>query len=358
MSELALRRARERLLATDRDEQTVSAVCAEIVSAFHEVALFDCCALMTTDPETMLPSGGIVEGFSPEACAPFWDSELLDPDFVKFADLARSYDPVATLADAVDGDLSRSPRYQKLYAPLGADDELRVAFAGGNSCLAVGAFLRPAGAGPFDAVEVAAVRELTPLATAALRRALGRMIQETVNQAPVVIMLDGSGRVTGMTSGGGRILEDLRTNEVDDEDLPGIVRVAALKARWSRTSTTLTTRVRGRSGRWLRLHVSPMEGDAGSVAITVETARPDDLVPILLESYGLTERETEIVLLLCRGLATKEIAAELVISPHTVRDYVKAIYEKAGVSSRGELVAKLFSGHLLERFHATVTHVA
>jgi hypothetical protein len=30
---------------------------------------------------------------------------------------------------------------------------------------------------------------------------------------------------------------------------------------------------------------------------------------------------------------------------HTIRDYVKAIFEKVGVSSRGELVAKLFTEH-------------
>lgn len=30
---------------------------------------------------------------------------------------------------------------------------------------------------------------------------------------------------------------------------------------------------------------------------------------------------------------------------HTVRDYVKAIFAKVGVSSRGELVAKLFAEH-------------
>jgi Bacterial regulatory proteins, luxR family len=40
-----------------------------------------------------------------------------------------------------------------------------------------------------------------------------------------------------------------------------------------------------------------------------------------------------------------EIAERLHLSAHTVRDYVKAVFEKVGVSSRGELVAKLFAEH-------------
>ena len=39
------------------------------------------------------------------------------------------------------------------------------------------------------------------------------------------------------------------------------------------------------------------------------------------------------------------MAAWLHLSAHTVRDYVKAIFAKVGVSSRGELVAKLFAEH-------------
>jgi predicted transcriptional regulator len=40
---------------------------------------------------------------------------------------------------------------------------------------------------------------------------------------------------------------------------------------------------------------------------------------------------------------TAEIADELFLSAHTVRDHVKAIFAKVGVSSRGELVARLFA---------------
>jgi hypothetical protein len=134
--------------------------------------------------------------------------------------------------------------------------------------------------------------------------ALGRVSQQASSQPPVVIVLDAAGNITAMTSGGQRVLDDLRTPP-DDGGLPSIVQAAATKARWSRATTSLTTRVRDDSGRWLRLHVAPIEGEVGSVAVLIETARPDDLVRILLESYGLTYRETEIVLLLARGLSRR-----------------------------------------------------
>ena len=82
-----------------------------------------------------------------------------------------------------------------------------------------------------------------------------------------------------------------------------------------------------------------------------------EIAPIIIESYSLTPREREVLGAIARGGSTNEIAAELFLSPHTVRDHVKTVFEKVGVSSRGELVAKLFGEHYSDRMHETMVHL-
>ncbi len=353
----AFTRARDLLLDADRAEAGISEMCEALTQAFAEVMNFAAAAVMTTDPDTNLPTCGVVNGFEASLCAPFWDNELLDPDFNKFSHLARLSPPMATLVDAVDGELARSPRYTKLYAAFDAVDELRVAFTAGSTSLGVGVFVRTGCQGVFPPAELIDVRELLPTATTVLRRALGRVEHASTSQPPVVVILDAASQIVAITSGGRRQLEELRINGADEDELPNILRSAATRARWSRNSSRFATRVQGRNGEWLRVHVSPMDAGDGTVAVTIEQARPSDLVPILLEAYGLTSRETDVVLYLSRGLSAREIGEELMISAHTVRDHIKAVYEKAQVNSKGELLARLFSEHVLGSFHESVRHV-
>ena len=52
----------------------------------------------------------------------------------------------------------------------------------------------------------------------------------------------------------------------------------------------------------------------------------------------LSERETEIVVLVARGLSNDQIAEELYLSEATVKRHLANIYEKIGVNSRSEAV--------------------
>ena len=61
------------------------------------------------------------------------------------------------------------------------------------------------------------------------------------------------------------------------------------------------------------------------------------------DRYSLSPREGEAVHLLARGLSYRMIAAEMGVSENTVKTYVKSVYAKCGVQSRGELVSLLNS---------------
>jgi DNA-binding NarL/FixJ family response regulator len=108
-------------------------------------------------------------------------------------------------------------------------------------------------------------------------------------------------------------------------------------------------RVRSRAtGRWLVCHASCLrDADVGigETALVIEPAKASEIAPIIAEAYELTPREQQVTQLVARGLGTAAIAAELYLSAHTVRDHVKTVLDKVGVSSRGELVAKLFAEH-------------
>jgi DNA-binding NarL/FixJ family response regulator len=58
------------------------------------------------------------------------------------------------------------------------------------------------------------------------------------------------------------------------------------------------------------------------------------------EAAGLTPREEEVLALLCKGFANKEIAEKMSASYETVRDHLTHIYEKLHVHSRTEAVAR------------------
>ncbi len=77
----------------------------------------------------------------------------------------------------------------------------------------------------------------------------------------------------------------------------------------------------------------------------IEPAKASEVARLIVAAYGLTPRELEVTRMVARGMKTGEMAAQLFLSPHTVRDHIKAIFEKVGVSSRGELTATIFADH-------------
>jgi DNA-binding NarL/FixJ family response regulator len=74
----------------------------------------------------------------------------------------------------------------------------------------------------------------------------------------------------------------------------------------------------------------------------LERAPSPQATALRLEAHGVTEREREVAALLARGLTNVAIAEQLVLSPYTVQDHIRSLFEKTGVGSRQELVARVF----------------
>lgn len=61
----------------------------------------------------------------------------------------------------------------------------------------------------------------------------------------------------------------------------------------------------------------------------------------LKRAYGLSDRETEVAIMLCEGFTNKQIATALKLTDGTARNYISSIYDKTGSDGRADAVRKM-----------------
>jgi DNA-binding NarL/FixJ family response regulator len=87
----------------------------------------------------------------------------------------------------------------------------------------------------------------------------------------------------------------------------------------------------------------PKDWDAADVTSAVRMVANGMTVFVPREerpAAGLSARERQIVELMAQGSTNGEIAGELHLSPHTVKDHASAVYRKLGVRNRAEAVRR------------------
>ncbi len=70
--------------------------------------------------------------------------------------------------------------------------------------------------------------------------------------------------------------------------------------------------------------------------------------PAVQKVSGMTEREKQIIELICKGMKNKGIAEKLFITETTVRHHLTSVFNKLEVGSRLELVIYAFKNHLVK----------
>ncbi|GII52747.1 helix-turn-helix transcriptional regulator [Planotetraspora thailandica] len=348
-------------------------VFAATARRLRRVVPYDAAAWFGTDPATVLPTTPIrAENIEPVHCESYWHREFRMEDVLTFRDVARSADAAGTLRQATGGRLGRSARYQEFMRPQGYADNLRAAFRIGEGAWGVVDLYRFADRPPFDERDLRHVtgltREVAPsLAGLAVTSKRGRPGEAT--EPPGTALFDDDDRVTLADSHAERWFRELcgslwdkPSNSLWTAAIYSVVaRARAVAAE--RESGPAVVRLRGDSGRWFSIHASVLHDrrkQPGPVSVVIEPATSGQIVPIIVEAYSLTPREREVTECVARGHSTTEIARRLHLSPHTVRDHLKAVFAKVDVSSRGALVAKLFGEHYSPFMHspdAELVHV-
>jgi DNA-binding CsgD family transcriptional regulator len=321
-----------------------------LLQALGSVVPFEMACWGLLDPATLWPVTNCSTSSDSAAALRAWEYELTVPDVTKLDRLARAAHHVGVLSAATGGQLDRSARYRMVLGPLGVSDELRAVLAVDGISWGWLALFRFS-AGTFTAAEAASVEQLVPHLARAWRAALLAATSRTIplDAAPAVVLVDEAGRVDALTAAAQDLLDQLppgRTGRTPDVLGALAVSTQAAAAReppgpdpdQAMTRTILP----GADGSWVLLEAAALSGPGKLVAVTIRPAGRSEVGELLLRTYGLTNRETQVALAVLRHETNQEIASALSISAWTVQDHLKAIFAKTGVRARRELAIKLF----------------
>ena len=85
---------------------------------------------------------------------------------------------------------------------------------------------------------------------------------------------------------------------------------------------TARARIRSRRGQWLVCHATclrDVDGSVDQVAVVIEPAPASEVAPIIIDAYGLTEREQQITTLIARCDHHRHRRRAVPLGPHRPR---------------------------------------
>lgn len=326
----------------------------ELAARLKPAIHFDSYAFGMTDPDTGLLTH-LVAASVPEAMTLAFIDRLYPFESARYAmDSARRgrtvYDTGEESAE-IRAALKEAGYAHGSHAVFGARDRLW-----GKWCI-----LQASASSAELARTHALLRRLAPHITHGLRQ--GSLIETSglrdaksssarADSATGVVVLNAAGRIVLRTEAAVPILADLRDVGVTYPDAVPLALISvtsrlryALRNGGADAPNAISLRAQGASGRWYGIEASLAEPEAHGADAAVVVVRqflPREVASMLTDLYGLSKREREVAAAVARGLTTKEIAAQLQVSPHTVKEHLDRACEKTGAHGRKALVARIF----------------
>jgi DNA-binding CsgD family transcriptional regulator len=346
------RRAKQAIISRCHSGLDARTLLVETSRCMAQVVPWDQACWHTVDPATLLFTSAFAEHLGAgEPRLPVHEYEI--DDVIKWAWLARRPWPVGLLRQATHGHPEASPRFRELLGPRGIGEELRASFVAEGRCWGCFGIFRDRGRPEFTEDEAAFVAEVDQAIAAGLRRALLLDAVAAAGPAadgPGLLLFDRHGELVEANRVGAELLAQFPDDHAPaGQPVPHTVLAVAVRARHAAAGgdqEPARSRARTLDGRWMVLHGTLLgDGADAHTAVIIEPARPAELAELIVLAYGLTRRERAVTRLVIQGQSTGEIARTLHLSPFTVQDHLKVVFDKVGVRSRRQLVATVFRDH-------------
>ena len=277
--------------------------------------------------------------------------------------------PVADLY--TERELKTSPTYNELLRRCGAQDGLNIRMDGPHGIQIVWALADPTDPDGWRSDRIAMIERLLPhirqfvrvrQALAAARALNTSLVGLLDNTLTGVIYLDWRGRITQANSVGRAVLQCgdglvdrdgyLRARRPEDDvRLRGLLARALPRSGAAGVGGSMPVR-RAQSRRQITLHVTPVtarDGGFGSGTVAALVLVVDPLTRPAIEPehvasmLGLTLAESRVAVALADGDTARDIAADTGRAEGTIRELLKRVHVKLGISRRADLVRIVLS---------------